>query len=481
MISMLLACQAAFFPDFVLLLDADEFVSTRDRAQLLAALAAIPSGGVGLLPWRTYVISPDEQDRAEDSLRAMRWRRRREVPQYWKAAIHLDGAYRPDLEVAQGNHLVSSVAGEVPTVPVADLAVLHFPVRSKAQIISKAVVGWAAYLARNPEAREQDLGFQWREAFDRVASDDDWIGKVDLPGLAMNYAQSRSTMDWQADAVEDPPPLDVRRRYSTGRFTRPLALIARSWERSLAGAQSLVKVAKPTVAGDLAGVAATTFDADWHWSNLFVDVPPFRFLIEKYQPGSALDIGCGIGAYLRLAKALGVREVYGVDGVPASSTALDPGEYLMHDLSLPVRLDRAFDLVLCVEVAEHLSPRHDDLLIDSVARHARDLIVFSAAEPGQPGRGHINCQPIDYWLRKWAERGWSAQLIDSLGMRSLATLAWFRRNLVVLRRTEETTHHSANDLLADIGAKKFAWYDQVPGIRDRPFCEPLPTARCGYG
>ena len=32
-------------------------------------------------------------------------------------------------------------------------------------------------------------------------------------------------------------------------------------------------------------------------------------------------------------------------------------------------------------------------------------------------------------------------------------------------------HHSANEMLADIGAKKFAWYDQPPGIRDRPFCE----------
>ncbi len=289
-------CERQGVVSGLLLLDADEFVSTRDRAQLLAALAAIPPGGAGLLPWRTYVIAPDEQDRAEDPLQAMRWRRRSEVPQYWKAAIRLDGAYRPDLEVAQGNHLVSSVAGEVPTVPVADLAVLHFPVRSKAQIISKAVVGWTAYLARNPEAREQALGFQWREAFDRVASDDDSIDEVDLPALAMNYAQSRTAIDWPADAVEDPPPLDVRRRYSTGKFARPLALIARSWERSLAGTQSLVDLAKPTVAGDLAGVAATTFDADWHWANLFVDVPPFRFLIEKYQPGSALDIGCGIGA-----------------------------------------------------------------------------------------------------------------------------------------------------------------------------------------
>ena len=38
----------------------------------------------------------------------------------------------------------------------------------------------------------------------------------------------------------------------------------------------------------------------------------FVFDIEK--PNSILDVGCGRGAWLRVAKELGVETVYGIDG-----------------------------------------------------------------------------------------------------------------------------------------------------------------------
>jgi hypothetical protein len=60
MTRLLHGCQSAFFADFVLFLDADEFLSTPDRPALLRNLDAIPPGGVGHLPWRTFVLKPGE-------------------------------------------------------------------------------------------------------------------------------------------------------------------------------------------------------------------------------------------------------------------------------------------------------------------------------------------------------------------------------------------------------------------------------------
>ena len=486
MTRLLHGCQSAFFADFVLFLDADEFLSTPDRPALLRNLDAIPPGGVGHLPWRTFVLKPGEDAAATpDPPRSFRWRRSTEMPVFRKAALRLDGAYRPDLRVEQGNHDVLADAGErLPSVELDGLPLLHFPVRSSPQIVAKGVVGWMAYLTMNPRAREVGQGFQWRDAFDRVADGGAAAVEGRLGELSLRYAQGRDAIDWDADVVRDQAPSDYDRRYSSGAFADPVAVIARSWERSLVPAAPVLRFERPPEAAMAsAGATETSFDAAWHWDHLFVDVPPFRFLAEKHRPASVLDVGCGVGAYLALFKRFGAAAVFGLDGVPPEATAsvLEPGEYAVRDLAEPLHLDRVFDLVLCVEAAEHLEERHSGTLLDSIARHAGGVIVFSAAEPGQPGHGHINCQPISHWLERWAERGWVPDLADSLGIRSLATMSWFRRNLVVLRRGDAAGAAEATAALAAIGARPYAWYAQPPGIRPLPFSELATVPLEGYG
>jgi SAM-dependent methyltransferase len=241
-----------------------------------------------------------------------------------------------------------------------------------------------------------------------------------------------------------------------------------------------IELQRPDAAPGEAPASASSFDADWHWEHLFVDVAPFRYIAEKYRPAEVLDVGCGIGAYLRLFKEFGAASIFGVDGIPSGATALRADEYAQHDLSHPLELHHRFDLVVCAEVAEHLAKRDAERLLESVSRHAERLIVFSAASPEQPGLGHINCQAIEYWLERWAALGWIPVLADSLGMRSLSTLSWFHHNLVVLVRGEAAQGAEAIGVLRRIGERPFSWYSQPAGIRASAFSEPLPPPTVGY-
>lgn len=469
-------CQSAFFADYILFLDADEFISARDRAELLRALKNIPEQGVGRIPWRTYVVMPGQEDSAgTNAPGSFTHRRTTERPQFYKAVLRLDGQYVPDLVVSQGNHDVFRRGELLSSVNFKDQALLHFPVRSAAQIAAKSVVGWTAYLARNPNARQSSEGFQWREAFDRLSARGIGALHEQLSLTSMGYAQERMPPDWSTDVVQEAAPSGYQRRYSSGAFMEPLALLARSWERSLLPSQAVVKLERPASGTNAAGVTDTSFDAAWHWDHLFFDIQPFRFIAEKHQPEQVLDIGCGIGQYLALFKALGAKEIFGIDGVPAEAMrgVLEPTEYAAKDLAQPINLGRQFDLVICVEVAEHLDARDGGTLLDTVARHAAKRIVFSAAEPGQPGNGHINCQPLAYWLEQWAERGWVPDLVDSLGIRALSTMSWFRRNLVVLQPGRREEGRDATAALIEIAAKSYAWYAQPPGIRTTAFAAPL--------
>jgi hypothetical protein len=64
-----------------------------------------------------------------------------------------------------------------------------------------------------------------------------------------------------------------------------------------------------------------------------------------------------------------------------------------------------FDLVVCVEVAEHLSAECADSLVDLLVRFA-PRVMFTAATPGQGGYDHVNEQPHEYWIAKFEKRGY---------------------------------------------------------------------------
>lgn len=121
---------------------------------------------------------------------------------------------------------------------------------------------------------------------------------------------------------------------------------------------------------------------------------------------SVVDFGCGQGAWLSVWKKLGAQEVAGLDGpyIDRSRLLIEPIDFHPSDLSKPIDLGRRFDLVMSVEVAEHLPESAANTFVDNLVRHG-DAVLFSAALPGQLGEHHVNEQPFEYWRDKFSERG----------------------------------------------------------------------------
>lgn len=480
-------CQTAFFADYVVLLDADEFIESTDRAAFQSALEGIKPGGFGLVPWRTFVLAPDDGETAtQDPPRSMKWRRAKEIPVYEKAILRLGGLHFHDLEIVQGNHIVLSTTGrKLPCVSLPELSLAHFPVRSRNQLLVKSIVGWMAYLGKDADARQCRQGYQKRENFDYFVENSNFEYDF-VCERSLLYAQDRPGIDWQEDIVPDEPPSRYTRKYSTGEFGQPISVIARAWEHSLVSPKSLLPPAfdrhwKETASSGRSPCDhPSPTDASSYGSDLFVDIPPFRFISEKYRPESVLEIGCGNGAYLMLLKGLGAKKVLGIDRAPAEATAIDPNEYVIHDVSKPLHLDAGYDLAICLELVEHLDDADAVRLLADIARHASGRIIFSAAEPGQPGHLHINCRPIGEWLQRWQTLGWAPDLNDSLAMRSVSTLSWLRRNLVVLTPESGPGGEGAIQELTEIGDRPFTWYPQEPGIREEILSEKPPQPPLGY-
>ncbi len=153
---------------------------------------------------------------------------------------------------------------------------------------------------------------------------------------------------------------------------------------------------------------------------------------------TAFDVGCANGFLMEPLFRAG-KDVQGAD------LAAQVKEFVHADLKDRVRTadfseigDGQWDLVSCVEVAEHIKPARSEELVETLANAARSTLYFSAAPPGQLGRGHINLRPHSEWLAWFGARGWrldderTAALRDDLA--GLQKAHWLRGNSMILTR-----------------------------------------------
>ena len=154
-----------------------------------------------------------------------------------------------------------------------------------------------------------------------------------------------------------------------------------------------------------------------------------------WSPRSVVDVGCGLGFFLNAAARRGAA-VQGVEGpwVAQETPAVPRDVYRLADLERPLAPGLRADLCVCLEVAEHLTPERGPGFVDDLCA-VSDWVLFSAAVPGQKGRGHLNCRWQSYWARAFAERGY--RCYDPFrgplaGQRGMAP--WFVQNLLLYGR-----------------------------------------------
>ncbi len=121
-------------------------------------------------------------------------------------------------------------------------------------------------------------------------------------------------------------------------------------------------------------------------------------ILEYFKPQSVVDVGCGVGSWLVTFLQNGIQDILGIDGlyVDQKMLLIPPSRFIPFDLQQPLRLDRKFDLAISMEVAEHIPEEKAESFVDSLTRLS-EVILFSAAVPFQPGRGHVNARWPKYW------------------------------------------------------------------------------------
>lgn len=145
---------------------------------------------------------------------------------------------------------------------------------------------------------------------------------------------------------------------------------------------------------------------------------------------SVVDVGGGDGGWLREFQNHGISDILLLDCQDVKPhLRIDSKYFQATDLSKKLPFLRHYDLALCLELAEHLPLSQSRILIEWLTSTA-SLVVFSAAIPGQGGKGHINEQPHSFWTNLFDEYGFAKY--DILRPRIIGDAAipfWYRQNL----------------------------------------------------
>lgn len=154
------------------------------------------------------------------------------------------------------------------------------------------------------------------------------------------------------------------------------------------------------------------------------------FLIKKYNPRSVIDFGCGCG---KLLSMFDIEQATGVNGDWPEN--LQISNLIVLNLNTLRSWPDKHDLVISLEVAEHLPKSSADNFVKTLTAAASGPIMFSAATPGQGGVNHINEQPHIYWHEKFKVHGYKMLDIIRPVIRDKKSVPfWYRNNIFIYER-----------------------------------------------
>ncbi len=166
-----------------------------------------------------------------------------------------------------------------------------------------------------------------------------------------------------------------------------------------------------------------------------------RALRETLPFASHTDFGAGKGDLVAALTGLGV-DSHGIELSREAEGLVPPAAAgrIAFGIGVEGWQTDPVELASCVEVLEHLPASEAERAVEALCQSSSEWVYFSAAAPGQPGVGHIHCQPQSYWIALFEARGFDFDLQRTGELKArLADVQrawWLPQNALIFRRRD---------------------------------------------
>lgn len=152
-----------------------------------------------------------------------------------------------------------------------------------------------------------------------------------------------------------------------------------------------------------------------YWSSFFGRMA--KKIVDEFNPKTVLDAGCASGYLVEALRDLGVQ-AYGVDiSEYAISIAREDikGYLYVQSLTddLPKDFPKTYDLVVTIEVLEHLYADDGKKAIEKLCTYS-DTIIFTSTPYDLNNKTHVNVQQREYWVEIFARNSFYRDLIQKV-------------------------------------------------------------------
>ena len=166
-----------------------------------------------------------------------------------------------------------------------------------------------------------------------------------------------------------------------------------------------------------------------HWVSFFKRIA--TSIVTTIQPRSLLDVGCATGMLVEALRNQGVD----ARGIDVSTWAIEQVPETLRQYcslgSIAEEIEGRYDLITCIEVAEHLPTFSVDEAIGNLCRHT-DAVLFSSTPDDFDEPTHLNVESSGYWSEIFARHGFLRDVdFDASFLAAHAIL--FRRSATDLR------------------------------------------------
>jgi glycosyltransferase involved in cell wall biosynthesis/2-polyprenyl-3-methyl-5-hydroxy-6-metoxy-1,4-benzoquinol methylase len=208
----------------------------------------------------------------------------------------------------------------------------------------------------------------------------------------------------------------------------------------------------------------TPYGRSEDWLSFFSSIA--EHIVRSLRPRKVLDAGCAMGMLVESFWDRGV-ETHGIDISPYAICQVrrDVKPFCTVG-SITDPIDTQYDLVVCLEVIEHVPSEYERTVIQNLCS-ATNAILFSSALADISDATHFNARPAIYWLRAFSEfEFWPDLTYDA---------SFVAPNAMLLRRSGQHLPSDVLELFAETIRQRLAVSDRKNRIR--PLEKDLKSCR----
>jgi Glycosyl transferase family 2 len=217
-----------FEADIIIPLDVDEFITSNHHGNPRTILKKLESPNYYLVKWKTYI--PDFGKNVNNKFipSQITFVRDEKLEQFYKVIIPKELITDYSVKLTFGNHDLiydQKFRNIIKSVNNPDLAIAHFPIRSKEQTLSKVIVGWINLPPEIKMAHLKMSNYHWQKMFKHIKEFGE-IQNKDVIDFAKKFALESE--DIQVNIEEDPMDIsfckNIEIKYTNDKF-RPISNI----------------------------------------------------------------------------------------------------------------------------------------------------------------------------------------------------------------------------------------------------------------